>query len=117
MILPRSDTEMMNIFLEGVSDEFNDSFVIMILDQAGWHFSKNLKVPDNIKIIPLPPHSPELNPVEHLWEELKEKNLHNKACNSLDEVEDELVVGLRELMANPEKLRSMTYYDYLQVTM
>ncbi len=116
MILPRSDTEMMNIFLQAVGKEFQESFVIMILDRAGWHFSKKLQIPENIRIMPLPAYSPELNPVEHLWEDLREKKFHNKACDSLDEVEDELCEGLQEVMRHPDKLRAMTYFDYLNVT-
>jgi len=110
MILPRSDTEMMNIFLQEVGKEFQE------LDRAGWHFSKKLKIPENIRIMPLPAYSPELNPVEHLWEELREKKFHNKACDSLDEVENELCEGLKEVMRHPDKLRAMTYFDYLNVT-
>lgn len=116
LILPRADTDMMNIFLKNLSQEFSDSFLIMIMDQAGWHFSKDILLPDNIRCIPLPPHSPELNPVEHIWEELREKNLHNIAFDSLDAVEDALCDGIRHLMDNKEKLRSMTNFDYLHVT-
>ena len=116
LILPRADTDMMNIFLKNLSQEFSDSFLIMIMDQAGWHFSKDIRLPDNIRCIPLPPHSPELNPVEHIWEELREKNLHNIAFDSLDAVEDTLCAGIRHLMDNQEKVRSMTGFDYLHVT-
>jgi hypothetical protein len=116
LILPRADTEMMNLFLENMSKEFSDSFLIMIMDQAGWHFSKNIRLPDNIRCIPLPPHSPELNPVEHIWEELREKNLHNIAFNSLDNLENTLCRGILDLMDNPDAVRSMTDFDYLHVT-
>ena len=115
LILPHSDTEMMNIFLKQVANDFSDSFLIMILDQAGWHFSNDLKVPENIKLIPLPSHSPELNPVEHLWEELRENEFHNKAFDSLNKVENALCIGLKNLMDNPDKIRSMTFFDYLHV--
>ncbi len=116
LILPRADTEMMNLFLNQVSLEFQDSFVIMLLDQAGWHLSKNLLLPENIRCIPLPPHSPELNPVEHLWDELREKHFHNKAFDNLDAVEDTLCEGLAHLMACPDKLRTLTDFEYLHLT-
>jgi hypothetical protein len=117
LILPRADTDMMNIFLKNLSQEFSDSFLIMIMDQAGWHFSKDILLPDNIRCIPLPPHSPELNPVEHIWEELREKYLHNIAFDSLDTVEDTLCSGIHHLMHDTQKLRSMTNFDYLHVTL
>jgi len=116
LILPRADTEMMNLFLENLSRDFSDSFLILIMDQAGWHFSQNISLPDNIRCIPLPPHSPELNPVEHIWEELREKYLHNIAFDSLDTLEDTLCSGIRHLMQNHDKVRSMTDFEYLRVT-
>ena len=88
----------------------------MLADQSGWHVSQNLEVPENIRLIRLPPRSPELNPSEHIWEELREKNLAHKACRDLEEVEDTLCQGLSDLARNPEKLRSMTNFPYLNIT-
>ena len=116
LILPYSNTDMMSLFLEEVSGDFKEYFVIMILDGAGWHTSGNLKIPENIRLVKFPPHSPELNPVEHLWDELREKSVPNKAFKSLDAVIDRLTEGLRQLHHDPERLRSMTNFPYLQVT-
>ncbi|MGO8880381.1 MAG: transposase, partial [Desulfomonilaceae bacterium] len=58
----------------------------------------------------------ELNPAEHLWEELREKHLPNKAFRSLDAVERALCEGLGKLHDDPERLRSMTNFEYLKVT-
>jgi hypothetical protein len=66
LILPYANTAMMNLFRAHLSCQFNDYFILMLMDQAGWHVSKNLEVPKNVRLIPLPPHSPELNPVEHV---------------------------------------------------
>jgi len=68
----------------------------MLADQAGWHVSQDLKVPENMRLIKLPPRSPELNPAEHIWEELREKNFANRAFRDLDEVEDHLCQGLND---------------------
>jgi hypothetical protein len=116
LILPYANTDMMNLFLEEVSNDFKEYFVIMLVDGAGWHRSHGLRVPENIRLIQQPSHSPELNPVEHLWEELREKHLPNKAFKSLDAVQDALCKGLRELDGNPQRVRSMTNFPYLQVT-
>jgi transposase len=115
LILPYANTEMMNLFLEEVSKDFKDYFVIMLVDGAGWHRSGGLKIPENIRLIYQPSHSPELNPVEHVWEELREKHLPNKVFRSLDAVERALCDGLCKLHDNPEKLRSMTNFEYLSV--
>jgi len=116
LILPWANTEMMNIFLRQVSDDFSDYFILMLADQAGWHLSQKLAVPENMRLIKLPPRSPELNPSEHIWEELREKNFANRAFRDLDEVEDSLCHGLNDLANDPEKLRSMTNFPYLNVT-
>ena len=59
LILPRADTAMMNLFLEHVAKTFEEYFIVMQVDQAGWHQAKDLKVPENIRLIPQPPYSHE----------------------------------------------------------
>ena len=66
LILPTANTAMMNLFLTYVSQSLADFFIVMQGDQAGWHHSRSLQVPDNIRLIAQPAHSPEVNPVEHL---------------------------------------------------
>jgi len=58
----------------------------MQVDQAGWHTSKDLVIPENIRLIYQPAYSPELNPVEHIWEELRENSFYNRCYKSLDKV-------------------------------
>ncbi len=86
----------------------------MQVDQAGWHQAKDLVIPDNIRLLPQPAHSPELNPVEHIWEELREKHFHNRAFPSLDAVEETLIVGLNQLDKDPDRVRSMTYFPHFR---
>jgi hypothetical protein len=88
----------------------------VLADGAGWHRSYDLKIPESIRLIQQPSHSPELVPVEHLWEELREKYLPNKAFKSLDAVEHALCKGLRELHSDPNRVSSMTSFPYSQVT-
>ncbi len=73
LILPYSNTEMMNLFLKHVAEDFRDYFVIMLVDNAGWHRSEALVEPENIRLVYLPPYSPELNPVEHTYGIISEK--------------------------------------------
>jgi len=73
LILPSADTEMMSLFLEHVSTTFAKYLMVMQVDQARWHGSKDLKIPANMRLIAQPAYSPEVNPVEHVWEELREK--------------------------------------------
>lgn len=117
LILPKANTEAMALFLEHLSAEFADAFLIVVMDQAGWHLSRRLHVPANIRLLLLPPYSPELNPVEHLWEDLREKDLANQAFSSLDGLEDRLCEGLQRLMADPRYLQSLTAFPYLEFTL
>jgi transposase len=116
LILPFGNTEMMNLFLENVSYDFKEHTIIMQVDGAGWHRSKDLKIPENIYFIQQPPYSPEVNPTEHIWDELREKYLFNKIFNSLEHTLEEVCKGLKDLSGNPEYIKSMTCFPYLNVT-
>jgi DDE superfamily endonuclease len=116
LILPTADTAMMNLFLRQVSQDFATFFVIMQVDQAGWHRSKDLQIPENIRLIFQPAYSPELNPVEHLWDELREKYFFNHAFSSLDALQEHLCLGLNELAAQPDLIRSMTLFPHFCIS-
>ena len=96
LVLPFSNTEMMNLFLKQVAHEFGDYFVVMQVDGAAYHTTAELMIPENIRLIVQPPRSPELNAVEHVWEEIREKHFYNRVFNSLDAVSDTLCKGLKE---------------------
>ncbi len=114
LILPSADTSMMNLFLAHVSRTFSQYFLVIQVDQAGWHSAKNLVIPENIRLIPQPAYSPELNPVEHIWEEIREKAFSNRAFASLDAVIDTLCDQLRQLEDNSKLLHSMTYFPHFR---
>ena len=105
----------MNLFLEHVSQTFSTHFVVMQVDQADWHSAKDLVIPENIRLIPQPAYSPELNPVEHVWEELREKYFHNRIFPSLDEVIEVLCQGLTTLADDSQRLHSLTSFPHLNV--
>ena len=67
LVLPWVNAEMMSLFLAEVAQRHADEFIVMVMDQAGWHVAGDLVVPANMRLIYLPPYSPELNPAEHLW--------------------------------------------------
>jgi hypothetical protein len=87
LILPYANSEMMNIFLKEVSEDFKEYFVVMLLDQAGWHGSNDLVVPENIRLVSQPSHSPEVNPTEHIWGAIRENAFYNVAFDSLQELQ------------------------------
>ena len=115
LILPEASTEMMNLFLLHVSQIFPTYFLVMQVDGAGWHRANDLVIPENIRLIPQPAYSPELNPVEHIWEELREKYFYNRLFSSLDQLIDVLCQGLTALTNEPDRLRSLTNFPHLNV--
>ena len=94
MIAPYCNTEAMNCFLDQLAAQYSHYRIVLLLDKAGWHISKNICLPGNLLLMHLPPYSPELNPVELLWREIRRKYFHNKIFNSLDEVENTLSIAL-----------------------
>ena len=79
LVLPVARTDAMTLFLAELARRHPDERVLLVLDGAGWHWAKALVVPANVRLIAQPAHSPELNPVEHLWEEVREKWFANRA--------------------------------------
>ena len=79
----------------------------------GWHRAHELAVPTNMKLLALPPYSPELNPAEHIWEYLRENEMRNRIFNDLDEVMDAVETSLYHLYQKPETLRSMAAFPWI----
>lgn len=88
LILPKVNTEMMNLFLQELSSHYTDQDITLVMDGAGWHKSKKLDLPTNITIVYLPPYCPELNPVERFWLYVKGNIIRNKCYDSLDSLEE-----------------------------
>lgn len=116
LVLPYANTKMMNLFLKQVSQDFAEYFVVLQVDRAAWHRGKSLQIPENIRLLPQPSYSPELMPVEHLWQYIRENYFYNKILQSIDKVIDTLCQGLVELEQAPERLRSMTYFPHLRIS-
>lgn len=113
LVLPEVNAEMMSIFLAEVAGHHPDQQMVMVLDGAGWHRARDLVVPENIQLLVLPPYSPQLNPMEHLWEEVREKWFPNVVFNSLDAVEERLVEALRSLQNNRESVATICGFDWI----
>lgn len=115
LILPTANSDMMSIFLEQVSNDFIGSFIIMQVDGASWHHSQKVRVPENIRFIFQPPYSPQVNPTEHIWEELREKHFGNRTFSTLDALQDQLCMALDKLSQNTDSVRSITYFPHIRI--
>jgi len=85
----------------------------MVVDGASSHVSKDLAVPENIRLLRLPPYAPELNPQEHVWDEIREKEFPNRVFNDLCSVIHQLESGLPRLAANTIGLHSLTAWPWI----
>jgi transposase len=114
LIVPYASTEWMTYFLEELSGRYSDETLVLVLDGASWHRSKTLAIPENIKLIPLPPYSPELNPLEQLWKGLRSRFFGNAVFETLEAVEDPLENALRWVEDNTAWVNSFAYYPYIK---
>jgi len=113
MICPEMNTERMSGFLEQVRAAHPDDFILMVVDGASSHKAKGLRRPENMRLLPLPPYSPELNPQEHVWDELREKEFPNRVFNDLSAVVSQLEQGLPRMSADSAGLRSLTAWPWI----
>lgn len=113
MVAQSMNTPTMNRFLRQVARRHAEEFVIMVLDGAPSHRGAKLVVPENMRLIALPPYSPELNPAELLWDELREKEFANRLFETLPAVVVQLRSGLDRLRRHPKELMSLTGWDWI----
>ena len=115
LLAPYVNTGTMNAFLEMLSRDCAsrgpDDIALVIMDQAGWHVSNDLEVPANIRILLLPPYSPELNPIENLWHYMKSHYTSNRTYDDYDHLLDAIGGSWRSL--TKKRLRSVCRCDYL----
>ena len=112
MLGSNMDTLTMNVFLQQVSTRYASEFVVMLLDGAPSHRSAQLKIPENMVLLRLPPY-PELNPVELVWDELREKEFANKVFDSLEAAVIQLALGMWGLENARAALYSLTGWKWI----
>jgi transposase len=113
LVLPFVNAETMSLFLALVAKRHPGEFILMVMDQAGWHIAEDLEVPANMRILFLPPYSPELNPAEHIWKALRESWFANTVFKGMRAVVDTLCTGLRILEADHERTRTLTGFEWI----
>ena len=109
----KMNTAEMNGFLLQVSHAPRQEFIVMVVDGASSHKGKDLAVPENIRLIALPGYSPELNPEEHIWDEVREKAFPNLVLDRMDLVVERLKQELSTLAAAPDRVRSITAWPWI----
>ena len=107
LVLPEATTAAMNLFLAAFAAGLpGDVHAALVVDGAGWHGSRGLVVPANVTLVPLPPYSPELNPVERVWLYLRERFLSLRVFPDYRAIVDACRAAWDRLVAGPGRLRS-----------
>jgi transposase len=103
----------MSCFLQQLATEYPHDDILMILDGAGWHRAKGLVVPPSITLLVLPPYAPELNPAEHLWDEIREKAFANRTFDDLDAVVAHLATTVHQLHREPSRVQRLCGFHWI----
>ena len=111
LILPYCNAICMNVFLNELSKAYHNDRLILIGDRASWHRAKALEIPDNIRLIFLPPATPEMNPIEQIWKEIRKRGFRNEIFKSLDKVITRLSDIINSL--TPNVVCSITARDWI----
>jgi len=113
LVLPRCNTLAMALHLEEISHTVAPgAHAVVLLDQAGWHLSAKLDIPGNITLMPLPPKSPELNPVENIWQYMRDNWLSNRVFRSYDDILDHCCFAWNRLVDQPWTIISIGLRDW-----
>jgi len=112
LMLPYSDSVCMNVFLEKLSEEYPTDLILLVCDRAPWHTTSKLNVPENIRLLFLPPATPEMNPIEQIWKEIRLRGFRNEIFNSLEHVVDRLQKTVNSLTKDVIKGISPRSYLY-----
>jgi transposase len=113
LIMPTSNTACFQAFLQVLARRFAREDILLVLDGAPNHRCGGLVIPHNIRLLYLPPYSPQLNPKENLWDEIREKIFKNYALKSMDAVHAKLNQAILYMQRNPKLVRSITSFPYI----
>ena len=108
VVMPRADTHAMQHHLNEIARGLAPkAHAVLVLDQAGWHTTDKLRLPENLSLLPLPPKSPELNPVENVWQFLRQTKLSNRVFAGYEAIVIAACEAWNSLIADPARITSI----------
>lgn len=114
-LMPLANTDVMNLYLEDFSRHLGeDLHALLVMDCAGWHCSGELRVPENITLLHLPPYSPELNPMELVWRELRQKRLGNRVFPTVEDLDDSVAEAWLDQVRDKEQLKNLCLFPWIE---
>ena len=115
LLLPYIDGRLISIFLRQFSEQLPiDTHAVLIWDQAGFHKSGEVVVPANVTIIELPAYSPELNPVENLWQYLRCHYWANRSYENYDALREAACAGWQSVCLDEMLIQNICSCSYIE---
>ena len=111
LAMPNCDTKCTNVFLAELSKQYPEDMILLVCDGAAWHRSKTLVCPENIQLLSIPPYTPEMNPIEQIWKQLRSMGFRNEIFHSLADVVDRLCDTICRL--SNDIVKSITGRDWI----
>jgi transposase len=106
--MPKANTESMQYHLEVISESVSPGKnAVLVVDKVAWHLTGKLEVPENISIVPLPPYSPELNPVEQVWQQLRHRSLANRCFKNYEHIVEACCEAGNKFVTCPSNIQSL----------
>ena len=116
VIMPNADTEAMQKHIDEISRAVTPgAHALIILDKAGWHTTRKLKLPRNLTLVPLPPACPELNAAENIWQYLRQTYLSNRVFQTYDAILDACQDAWRKLLAEVGRIMSVAAREWATI--
>lgn len=113
LVMPYCNTQAMNAHLAEISAQVEPGHhAVLLLDQAGWRTSQALQTPSNITLLPLPAKAPELNPVENLWQFMRDNHLSNRIFRNYDDIVDNCCAAWNTIADQPWRIMSIGLRDW-----
>ena len=100
LIFPYCNTDCMNVFLAELAKVYPNDRIMLICDGAMWHKANSLIIPEQISLIFIPPYTPEMNPIEQIWKEIRKRGFRNEVFQTLEKVVDRLCEVIQKLPAS-----------------
>jgi transposase len=113
--MPYANTWIMNLYLKDFAKQLpKNVHALLVMDGAGWHGSKELQIPENVSILLLPPYSPELNPVELIWRQLRQRKLSNRLYPTIDHLEAAVSEAWMWISNQQEELSDLCLFPWIK---
>jgi len=113
--MPEVNTGTMQEFLNQFANVLpKNEVAAMFVDQAGWHSSRELVIPENVVLLPLPSYSPELNPIERVWLHLKERYLSHRLLDDYDAIVDAVCAAWNKLTDEDGRIKSLCSFPWIE---